>query len=280
MAAMTIAMILPLPAGNALRVFLQPPVGATRWRLLRKTADTFTGQDDVDAAVVEDGGVTEPVDAAGLVNGITYYYRPFYWQAGTWQAGATASAAPAATYADQAPDVMTVVRDRLQAGLLVEIQRGTLTHENGAIPVFTAPPAYGAARWPIVSVHLTNEDPAERFIGESVAADAVDDVTDLWTEPEGWLAKTELAVVGWSLNPDERVELRKALRRIVIANLQVFDAYGFVNVSFSQQDMEDFESYEAPVYQAMGTFSCLAPVSVVTDTGRVTDVTQVVSAII
>ena len=273
---MTLAMILKPSAGNALRVFLQPPAGAARWRLLRKIDDTFTGPDDPDAAVVEDGDTRVPLDADGLVNGVTYYYRPYYWVASAWQAGDTASAAPAASYEDQTPDLIGIVRDRLAAGLLVELQRGTLTHENGAIPVFTAPPAYGAARWPIVSVHLSNEEPAERFIGESIGADVYSDADD-WTEAEGYLAKVELAIIGWSLNPDERIELRKALRRIVIANFPVFDGFGIVNINFSQQDMEDFENYEAPVYQAMCTFSCMAPVAVASGATPISDVIQQIS---
>ena len=271
---MTVAMILKPSAGNALRVFLQPPAGATRWRLLRKLADDFTGPDDAYAAVVEDGQDATPMDADGLVNGITYYYRPYYWVSSAWQAGGTASAAPAASYQDQTPDVVSIVRDRLAAGLLVELQRGTLTHENGAIPVFTAPPAYDAARWPMVSVHLTSEDPAERFLGESVSSDVFSDAYGDWTEPEGYLAKVELAIIGWSLNSDERIQLRQALRRIVIANFPVFDSYGMVNVAFSQQDMEDFENYSSPVYQAMCTFSCLSPVSVLTTVAPIADVTQ------
>ncbi len=267
-------MILRPQAGNALRVFLQPPSGALRWRVLRKLADTFSGQSDPNAAVVHDGDDKVVLDADGLVNGTLYFYRPYYWTGAVWQAGASASSTPAASYEDNTPDVVTVVRERLAAGLLVEIQRNNLTHENGAIPVFTAPPAYGSARWPIVTVHLTSEDPAERFIGENLPPDVFDDGSDLWTESEGWLAKVELAIVGWSLNPDERIELRKALRRIVIANLGVFDGYGFVNANFTLSDMEDFESYEAPVYQVMCTFTCLAPVSVLSTVGQIVDVTQ------
>jgi hypothetical protein len=275
---MTIAMILKPSAGNALRVFLQPPVGASSWRVLRKLADTFTGETDVDAAVVHDGDERVVLDADGLVNGVTYYYRPYYLVGSSWQAGATVSSVPLATYDEQTPDVIRVVKERLEAGLLVELQRQNLTHENGAVPVFTAPPAYGAARWPIVSVHLTNEEPVERFIGESIVGDEFDAGGGQWTEPEGWLSRVELAVVGWSLNSDERGELRRALRRIVMANLPVFDSYGFINVTFSQQDMEDFESYEAPVYQAMCTFSCLAPVSVLSGAGVIRDVTQTITA--
>lgn len=271
---MTVSMIVKLPAGNALRIFLTPPDGAEKWRLLRKVDDTFLGPTDADAAVVEDGTSPVVTDVETLANGVTYYYRPYYWVSGAWQAGATASAAPAASYEDLTQDVVSVVRDRLAAGLLVELQRGVLSHENGAIPVFTAPPAYGAARWPVVSVHLTSEDPAEQFIGGNGAPDVFSEADDDWSEPEGYLAKVDLAIIGWSLNSDERMDLRKALRRIVIANLPVFDSYGFVNITFSQQDMEDFENYEAPVYQAMCTFSCLAPVSVSSSVGVISDVTQ------
>lgn len=272
---MTIAMITKLSAGNALRVFLQPPAGASRWRLLRKLSDTFVGAVDVDAALVDEGTESILVDAEGLVNGVTYYYRAFYLVDAVWVPSATASAAPAADYEDVTTDVMTVLRDRLAAGLLVEVQRGTLRHENGSIPLFVAPPEYGQSRWPIVSLHLSSEDPAQRFLGESLTSD--DFGGDAWDEPEGWLAKVQIAIVGWSLNADERIELRKALRRIVIANLQVFESYGFVNVEFSQQDMEDFERYASPVYQAMCTFTCMAPVAVLSHAGFVTDVTQQIS---
>jgi hypothetical protein len=271
---MTVAMILKPAAGNALRVFLQPPAGARRWRLLRKLADDFTGQADADAAVVEDGDTRVCTDTDGLVNGVTYYYRPYYWVSGAWQAGATAFAAPVASYEDQTPDVVTIVRDRLSLGLQEELRRGVLVHENGAVPVFTAPPAYDQARWPMVSVHLENEDPAERFIGESVTTDVFDDGEGLWTEPEGYLAQVELTIIGWSLNPDERIELRKALRRIVIANFSVFDSYGIVTPKLTVQDMEDFENYAAPVYQAMCKFSCMTPVSVLSSVGPIDSVSQ------
>lgn len=277
---MAIVMIQRPKAGNALRVFLRLPAGYSRWKVLRKASDTFSGHDDADAVVAASSdAVSEPgdvsfLDADGLVNGVPYYYRPYYWVSGTWQASPTASATPAATYEDATNDVIDVLRDRLQAGLLVELQRGTLVHETGAVPVFTAPPAYDNARWPVVTLHLEDDAPAERFIGEMGGSDELSSVTDLWAEPEGYLAKVEVRVIGWSLNSDERVELRKALRRIVIANFEVFDSFGIIMPAFSQQDSEDFESFESPVYQSVGVFSCMAPVTVVSSVGRIGDVTQ------
>lgn len=269
---MTLAMITKPMAGNALRVFMQPPAGASIWRVLRKLADDFSGPDDADALRVAETSERDVMDAAGLVNGVTYFYRAFYRVGAAWVPSNTLSASPAANYEDTAPDLITMLRDRLAAGLAVEVQRGVLRPSTGAVHVYTAPPVYDQARWPIVSLHLSGDDPNQRFIGESLAADETDGET--WEEAEGWLSKAQVAVIGWTLNPDERIELRKAIRRIVIANLQVFDAYGFLNVEFSQQDTEDFERYDAPVYQSMGTFTCLAPVSVVSHAGVVEDVTQ------
>jgi hypothetical protein len=90
------------------------------------------------------------------------------------------------------------------------------------------------------------------------------------------MAKTQLQVIGWSLNADERIALRKAIRRIVAANLGVFDEALLLQVEFSQQDIEDFSTYPAPLYQTMGTFSCLTPVAVNTPRHPVTSVTSTV----
>ena len=48
----------------------------------------------------------------------------------------------------------------------------------------------------------------------------------------------------------------------MIANLPVFDEHGLLNVSFSQQDTEDFTAYSAPVYQVMTTITCKTPILV------------------
>ena len=267
---MTIAMVTSPAVGNALRVFLQPPATAEYWRLLRKTANDFLDQNDPNAAVVAECNELVIVDDGGLVNGVTYYYRAYYWDGTTWTPSNSLSGVSASTYEDLTPDVIDVVQQRLQAGLQVEIGRGTLVHALGAIPVYTAPPAYDNSRWPVVTVHLTNQDPAQRFIGESLAADSFADGTAY--ESEGWLTRVQLSIVSWSTNSDERVALRKALRRIVIANLSVFDAHGFVNVDFGQQDAEDFETYNAPVYQSVCTFSCTAPVAVGSTNGVIAEV--------
>ena len=82
----------PLSAGNAVRVFITPPAGALWWRVLRRTADVFTGQDDAGAVVaLADGTDNTALDIAALVNGTAYFYRAYFWDGTAWAAGETVS---------------------------------------------------------------------------------------------------------------------------------------------------------------------------------------------
>lgn len=256
----------PLPCGNATRLLIKP--ASLRWRLLRRDLDpAFSGHDDPDALIVRENTADRlVVDDYMLANGQVVHYRLYSEVDGVWVGSAVATVVPDASYAELTWDALMVVRDRLEHGLGVEVERGALSHEQGAIPVLTAPPVYEDTLWPVVTVHLENEGPAERGLGEVIGAGEDLDMglaeAAGGAEVEGWLARVSITVMGWSLNPDERVTLRKALRRIVLANLPVFDAQGMVQVEFSQQDAEDFQSYSAPVYQVRCTFSCLVPVAV------------------
>lgn len=264
----------PLYSGNALHISLVPPAGATRWRLLCKGSDDFTGQDDPDAKLVYEGTDRSIVDAEFLQNDVVAFYRAYYWNDVAWLASSTVSGTPRATYQDHSTDVLSLVRDRLEAGLAVEVARGKLNPSQGYIQVFTAPPsADGGVNLPVVTVHLTNEDQGERGVGETVTVDELNTVTDKWIESEGWLARVQLEIVGWSLNPDERVELRKALRRIVVANLPVFDSAGMVEITFNQQDADALNGeYAANVYQVVCGFACMAPVRVTNEADPIDDV--------
>lgn len=263
---MSISMIQPLPVGNALRLFFNPPPGAKYWRVLKMGSDAFTGPEDLDFALIAyEGDEKVVVDSKFLRNETMVFYRPYYrMQDDSWVAGATANATPQATFEDQATDVLSFVRERLEAGLLVEVGRGNLVAELGHIQVFTAPPALEQnLRFPLVTITLESETPAERGIGENISGDEFDAVGFDWFDSEGWLADVQLSVVGWSLNSDERIELRKAIRRIVLANLQVFDFEGMSQVSLSMNDVDALNGeYNANIYQVMATFSCVAPVRV------------------
>jgi hypothetical protein len=256
---MTITSLQCVPVGNAIRVFFVPPAGATRWRLLRKTADTFSGQDDPAAIVVYDGNdETVILDWTGLLNGTPYFYNLYSFVDPAWLASGTKSTSALATDSDASVDVLSVVRERIDLGLQVEVARGKLQHKDGRIPVLTAPPLYENTNWPVVTVHVNSDASSERGLGEIISNDVYNDDEE-WESAEGWLSRWSIGIQGWSLNPDERIALRKAIKRVVIGNLSVFDNAGMLQIDLSQQDAEEFERYSAPVYQTVGTLTCLAP---------------------
>lgn len=257
-----ISLTSPLPIGNAVRLYLTPPAGAQWWRVLRRTADAFTGAADAGAVTVIDGCTDNTVlDITALENGTLYFYHAYYWTGTAWiDGGASVTATPAATYQGDDIDPQTLIRDRLEAGLKVEVARGALRPVSGAVPVLTAPfAAPDQITFPVVSVHLEMDTRADRSVGEMHFPDEANSVTGDWDDTEGWLSKTTLAIVGVSLNPDERIALRQAIQRVLAANASVFNEAGLVLCSFSQRDAEQFSENNAPLFITEGTFDCMAP---------------------
>lgn len=229
-------------------------------RLLRKVVDEFFGVNDPAAVVIYDGAVSRSVlDWHGLVDGQTYYYA-VYWKVGnTWLADDTVAVVPNHTDTDLSVDVLSVVRERLDAGLRNAVAAGELKGEQGRIMVLTAPPTYDNVGWPVVTVHVNSDSSDQRAVGEGIARDEFRAEPWDWYGGEGWLSRWSVAIIGWSLNPDERIALRKIIKRIVVGNLAVFDDAGMLQIDLQQQDIEEFERYSAPVYQSVGTLTCLAP---------------------
>lgn len=271
----------PLYAGNAIQVSLVPPAGSMLWRLLRKGNDTFTDQDDPQALLVHEGTELTITDAEpGLINEAPAFYRSFYWDGATWTASATATGTPQATYQDASTDALAFLRQRLEAGFKVEVDRAVLKPEVGYIQVLTAPPIAEAVELPVITVHLESERPQERALGEMVLADDFDVLSGEWIEHEGWLADVRIEITAWSLNPDERIELRKALKRICAANLGIFDSAGMVEIGLELRDVDLLNGeFKAPVYQATGSFTCQAPVVVTSQVDPITDVEVTATAI-
>lgn len=268
----------PLSIGNALRITLAPPPGSKSWVLLRNTTGTFSGPTDPAATIVAAQSNEKVLyDVVGLANGTQYFYQAFYWNGTTYIAdAASVSGTPGANYFDASTDALTLLRERLDVGIQNEVAAGRLTpgeEAKGVIKVLTAPPIFEQTRFPVVVVHLTSESPGDHGIGEVIGEDG-QDVDGMWNETEGWLANTTISIVGWCLNPDARIAMRKAIRRLVIGNLQVFNAAGLREIELSQQDTEDLTgTYGAPVYWSECTFSCISPVAVSGQVPPVKDIT-------
>jgi hypothetical protein len=247
-------------------------------RVLRKLADTFTGYNDPNAFVVYAGLEGFALDFESLSNGTPYFYHSYSYDGSAWtdgDPGGSSTATPAATNAETGPDPLSLVRDRLAVGLAAEVAAGNLSPQSGLIQVLTAPPLFESTSWPLVTVHLRSDAPEVRGIGELDVPDYFDPVTGSWNISEGWLAAVQLDIIGWVVaNPDERIALRKAIKKILQGNLPVFDQAGMVLIQFSATDVEDFESYASPVYQTVYSFSCLAPsLTSAATTATVADVT-------
>ncbi len=269
---MTISRVSALPIGNALLIEMEPPKAAEFWRLLRRTDTAFAGPEDAEALVVHDGNDAAVIDDRAVINGVTYHYAAYYWMGSAWEASATHSGVAAATYRDESADAQTIVRDRLEAGLTVEVQRGVLEHQAGGIPVLTAPPSTEDTRWPVVTVHVRDAGDATRALGDLITPDVRDPITGEYIEGTGWLEDVKLEIIGWCLNANERQTLRQAIRRVIVGNIPVFGQHGMVECHLSQQDTEDFTSYGSPVYMVSCTFSCQAPVLVANGAPHITDV--------
>lgn len=255
-----------------------PPTSVKRIRLLRKESGAFSGPYDSDAVVVSDSKDRNVLDFIGVMNGVKLYYQAFYWdeQYG-WQETNVATGVAAATLSDVTIDVLTLIRDRLELGLQVFVGYGSLAHKNGYVPVLTASPMVDDTPLPVVTVHLSSDSPEIRSIGERLGDDVFEpdpesEFDGTWTTAEGWYSRVAVEVVGWCLNADERIALRKAMKAVVIGNLPVFEAAGLMQVDASFQDREDFTTYAAPIYQVLCNFSCIAPSAVESEVRSLHDV--------
>lgn len=272
----------PLAVGNAVQIDVQPPLTAVHWRVLRNETGAFPAFNDPLSVMVRDankGDVTRFADFSNLSNGTLYHYQAFYWDGTAWTADTPVTVTPATTYQDDSVDAQSIVRDRIVVGIAAEVARQALQPVAGSIDVLLAPPVFEDTRWPVISVHLQSEAPVNRALGEEMANDELDQFTQLYDDHEGWAAKTTLQVIGWSLNADERVLLRQAIRRVIIANLGIFDEALLLQVEFSQSDIEDFQSYSAPVYETVGTFTCVTPLNVNVPRDTITSVTSTLTPI-
>ena len=255
------------PWGNATSLVVVPDYsvpGVARWCVVRRTDDDFIGVDDPEAVVVAAGEgdveMTQVLDYQGLTNGQPYWYQHYLHVDGTWApSGEPVSVTPAylAEPLYTAPDLAGLVRERLALGLAAEVQAGHLRHESGAIPVLSAQPLIDAVKLPVVTVILTDRRAEVRGIGEGVLPDQWDADGHFWSVYEGWLDRSTVQIAVWSLNHQDRLRLRDAVQRVLMLNLPILDAAGFLTPELSEADSADFESFNAPAFQSVFTLSCL-----------------------
>lgn len=264
---MNIAFLRSLPVGNAVEVTVTSDPGVVWVQVQRRTDNTFAAPDDPTASIVfnsprqlsSEQDVISFLDIDAIVNGVPLFYRAYGHDGTGWIASSIQTVTPGQRLIDRSIDPLLIVRDRLKAGISAEVAAGRLKPTSAKIPVYTAPPQAELTTWPVVTIKLEADRSTERAIGETIDQDHRLTTPDDWLETEGWLSHVTLQIIGWSQNPDERIALRQALKRIVIGNLPVFAALGLITPDWSQQDSEDFQTFNAPVYQTVGTFTCLAP---------------------
>ncbi len=265
-AGMDIIFLETLPIGHAIELTVAVAPNMCAWHVRRRTDPLFPVDPlDFTGCTLIHAEERPPIpwitrapllDDTDIQHGIPYYYQVSGFDGDGWVSSTMRSITPQGRAFTQHPDPLTLLRDRLSVGLADEVQAGRLRPSSGRIPVLTAPPQADTTSWPVVTLHLESDAAAERYIGEQLDLDRRTPAGD-WLESEGWLSRTEIRVIGWSQNPNERIALRLAIKRLIMGNLPVFAAHGLYTPDWSQQDSEDFQSFSAPVYQTVGSFSCL-----------------------
>lgn len=258
-----ISMIVPLYVGNALKVYLTPPSTAEYWRVLRKPTSDISGPDDEQAVLIFEGDTRSVTDTLALTNNVRVYYAVFYWINSAWVAGGVNYGTPTSTYVDYSTDVFGLLRDRLEAGLAEEVRRKTLLNDFGYIQVLNAPPVMNMnIGFPLVTLSLEDESPAVLALGQDLSGSFEDHDEDL--DLDGIMNRIHIQITGWSLNPDERLSLRNAIRRIVLANFDVFAGNGIAlpELTLRNVDAVNGEYGDTPMYMVVGDFVCTAPVRV------------------
>lgn len=260
----------PIHIGNANKILLDWPEGAVSVRVFRWP--TAPEPETIgDGTLIYSGTGSYVVDNRVPVNDVTYHYGALFEDAD----GATvqwdyAEAVAAAAFEVVGDDVQELVRDRLFLGLQAAVAAGRLRAPAGrqTLSVLTAPPPFDAGNMPIVSVHLDAlaDGAGDRLLGEDLLG------AHGLIESEGTIPRVSLTIVGWSLNMDERIALRKAIKKIMIGNLPIWADAGMLLPQIDQQDDEDFQSYAAPVYLTRGTFTCLQPYSLQAEVDAIDDV--------
>ena len=120
-------------------------------------------------------------------------------------------------------------------------------------------------------MHISSDNSnGNQFIGGLSDSDFTSTDNGIIGERDGWLSSYQVIIAAWSLNADERYALKKAVKRLIIANKPVFDAAGFLDLEVSQSHIDDMQSYTCPVYRAETILNFLADSSILINYNPIT----------
>lgn len=236
------------------------PCAARQLRVLRRWDANFPEQPIEDAhtfAVFGGAPQAGVLDWHGLVPGVEHWYADYYWVDGVWQRGEPRAVVPTLQMHPPSLDSLDVIRERTEIGLNALVQAGVLRHPRGQFSVLTAPPVLDDVVFPAVAVHLEQAAPDQHYIGGFFSADVLE--SGCWRDGEGWRSRYSVMIESWSLNPDERRLLRRAIRDTLAASRDVLELCGIQELDVTLADDEDFQSYNAPLYRTHARLSYLAP---------------------
>lgn len=272
-----------LPEGAAVAVYVTVPSDSVQLRIIRRedalpTHETDLGQrgtllfDDEPFLLGYDGarrGLTDfGTSLNPLVDDLEYFYGVFSQDsAGDWSAAAAASVTPKTKIELYAIDPQQIVVQRLEEKILRLLKADDLLPENQqrfgfrreilpqGIRVIDAFPFEGGPKWPVVSVHVEKDVYEEAFLGQA-GVQSVGDFPDHHDENRAGVFDSELAILGWTLNKEERAKVRVLLKAAIYEDLRFYERVGLQQLAIvGPADAEDF-TLGAPIYNVVISLSC------------------------
>lgn len=273
--AITIFEARPFDFGGAVRLLWVNPSDATfdHVIILRKATNDISGPTDPAAILVNRGigkqaeefrSVFLPNDITSsdlyrtiLDDGIqswasTIYYKIFASNADESDistASVIAVSLPQVSTFEEF-DVIGSLLTFIKSYLKQQIVTGALRLPVGKtdIDVIDGPPLLDAISFPIVSLHLDQDQPIGFSIGDNIGH--MDEDGDDTVLRRGFMSNVTIAVVGVTDNPEIRRLLYRALKGALIAGRQLMEQHGMLNMELSGRFNEDFINYDMPLFSA------------------------------
>lgn len=247
--------------GSAIRIIVNPETGTgiVRVKIIRNTTGVFIGPTDSNSELVDDRSVNSKesqygfVDINNLEDGTRYYYACYQYNGTSWIASNAKSIISERTMYTVGEDPYLNIISRVDLGLKGEIKDKTYISSTGEVPVVTIPPDRNFTNFPTVSIKVVSDEAADWSISNVIIPDKY--LSPDWEESVGYFGRMVMEIRGWCNNADNRISLRQSLRRIVQSNLPVWGELGLFNITWSQRDSENYNTFNTPVYSTIGSIS-------------------------